>query len=256
MTRLILGISGSILIAVVSLISLPANVFAFHEFPDPDDPQRQPLDLFMLCEILRQEILEARLGLDGRADLSQLLELYNHLCVEDSIRIPPINFCDTIPPHLLQYYPVVCLPDDIPPFEPLPQNCGINPHAPPCNLPCYNPNDIFCQDDLYPVMDLEGENINMTVTITDNRTGDSREIRGSPNEVRTALFNETLLSQLNDTERAQALTQANLIIDDIVASQALWTSVDTSFEINYGPTTEPNGNATRADSITIRVQAS
>jgi hypothetical protein len=43
-------------------------------------------------------------------------------------------------------------------------------------------------------MDLDGENINMTVTITDNRTGDSREIRGSPNEVRTALFNETLLS--------------------------------------------------------------
>jgi hypothetical protein len=102
-------------------------------------------------------------------------------------------------------------------------------------------------------MDLDGENINMTVTITDNRTGDSREIRGSPNEVRTALFNETLLSQLNDTERTQALTQANLIIDDIVSSQALWTSVDTSFEINYGPPTEPNSNNT--NTLTIHIQA-
>jgi hypothetical protein len=60
-------------------------------------------------------------------------------------------------------------------------------------------------------------------------------------------------SQLNDTERTQALTQANLIIDDMVSIQALWTSVDTSFEINYGPPTEPNSNNT--NTLTIHIQA-
>ena len=133
---------------------------------------------------------------------------------------------------------------------PLP-NCGINPHAPPCNIPCFDPENNYCIDDISKALAITSA-ANVTITIVDNQTQDVEVLRGNPNVVESMLFNHTRVPQLTDIERTQILNQIDEIVHSTISRQLPGT-FNLKYETQYGPTTDSQGNTTYRGTVIVEV---
>jgi len=138
--------------------------------------------------------------------------------------------------------------------DPFP-NCGINPHAPPCNLPCLSPTDPFCIGDNNRDT-LMSNNTHVTIKITDSSSNETKILQGNIDSIGFQLANETSKALSTNINKAAALHQTNILLNNIVNSnQNLATPVNSQNEIKYDPTIDAQGNINYGSNIALDIMS-
>ena len=175
----------------------------------------------------------------------------NPSCVHDYYPYPGTPVCPEWDPQCESTDPFFTpRPSPFPPSGPRfpsldPFNCGINPYAPPCNIPCFNYNNPYCKDDILKEHVISRANV--TITITNNQTQHIQVLEGHPKEITLQLLNQTNVPYLTGIEKDMILKQINNIIKDLILSSPIFlppfdTNFKTTFETKYGLTTTKDGN--------------
>ena len=130
-------------------------------------------------------------------------------------------------------------PAIIPPSSPLLGpgfNCGINPYAPPCNLPCLTSSNPYCIDD---IKDFYMSNANVTIIITNNQSQIIKVLEGNPKEIIRELLNQTQVPRLTNTDKTGILIHIDKMIQDVAMISSplpYYTNFEIAFETRYGDT--------------------